>query len=168
MRIEVGSVLEAFDAAIELIEDEDERARFERVINASRDSVQRAVHDVVSQIVDEVNEAADGVVQLVLAYGADGLDLNVEATLPEEVDTAEAGISFTFDEGDIERLTLRLPAELKELAARHAEGSGVSLNTWLTRLVSHEAGRRERGERRRRRGGRGRGSGQSLKGWIGS
>ncbi len=167
MRIEVGSVFEAFDAALLLIQDEDERERFERVVAASGDSVRNAVHDIVRHVVDEVNDAADGAIVVSLAYGADGLDLAVDTPTPEESSDDERVVAFTFDDGEVERLTLRLPAELKEMAARHADSSGVSLNTWLTRLVSHEAGRRERGEQRRGRRRR-RGSGQSMKGWIGS
>lgn len=165
MRIEVGPVIDAFDAALQLIQDEDERQRFQRVLEASSDSVRGAVHDIVSQVVGEVNEVADGAVRVALAYGADGLDLTVDVPTPEETSDDDDVLHITFDDSEVERLTLRLPAELKELAARHADSSGVSLNTWLTRLVSHEAGRRERGERRR--GRRRRGAGQSMKGWIG-
>ena len=165
MRIEVGPVIEAFDSTLQLIQDDAERERFQRVLEASRDSVRTAVHDIVRQAVDEVNEAADGAVRVALNYGADGLDLTVETPAPEESVDDDATLHISFDDSEVERLTLRLPAELKELAAQHADSSGVSLNTWLTRLVSHEAGRRARGERRR--GRRRQGSRQSMKGWIG-
>ncbi len=165
MRIEVRPVIEAFDSALQLIQDTDERDRFQHVLEASSDSVRSAVHDIISQAVNEVNEAADGAVRVSLGYGADGLDLTVDTPTPEETADDQGALHITFDDSEVERLTLRLPAELKEMAAQHADSSGVSLNTWLTRLVSHEAGRRERGERRR--GRRGRGSRQSMKGWIG-
>ena len=83
MRIEVGPVIDAFDSTLQLIQDDAERERFQRVLEASRDSVRSAVHDIVRQAVDEVNDAADGAVRVALNYGADGLDLSVETPAPE-------------------------------------------------------------------------------------
>jgi hypothetical protein len=164
MHIHTDGIFEAFDATLDLIEDEEQRARVRRVLDASRDSVQRAVHDLIGAAVHEVNEAAGGSLRADLIYGPDGLELNVSTPDPAEP-RDDATVEIDFDASEIERLTLRLPAELKEIAASAAEGAGVSLNTWLTRLVTQEAGRTRRRERGRHR--RGDGGGQSLKGWIG-
>jgi hypothetical protein len=170
MRIQVDDVLKAFDGALALIEDERQRETFGRLLAASRDSVQRSVHDILRQMVDEVNEAAGATLQLELVYQPDGLELRVtRASLDEPIDD-EA--EFAFDAEDIDRLTLRLPAELKDIAAVAAEQAGISLNTWLTRLVTREAvhrtrGRGSRGPQPPEPPGRRRGPGQSLKGWIG-
>jgi hypothetical protein len=119
-------------------------------------------------VAEEVNTAAGNALHAEIGYGPDGAEFRVSAASPAE---EGAAIEFEFDTGEIERLTLRLPSELKELAAFAAEQHGVSLNTWLTRLVSREASRRSERERGPgRRGGRGGSSGsggQSLKGWIG-
>jgi HicB family len=164
MRIQVDDVFKAFDGALALIEDERQRDTFQRLLSASRDSVQRAVHDVVRQVVDEVNEVAAGVLELELVYRPDGLELRTSrASLEEPV---EDEVELGFDAEDIDRLTLRLPAELKDIAAAAAEQAGISLNTWLTRLVTREAVHRTRADVRQARGRR-RGPGQSLKGWIG-
>jgi len=168
MRIDTGPIFEAFESTLELVDDA-ERERMQRILHASRDSVQRAVLDLLRSVADEVNVTANGIVEANLSYGPDGTEFKVAAASPASEDAA---IEFEFDTGEIERLTLRLPSELKELAAFAAERHGVSLNTWLTRLVSREAVRPEdadRGRRGRRGGGPGgrRGPGQSLKGWIG-
>ncbi|MPZ99905.1 MAG: toxin-antitoxin system HicB family antitoxin [Dehalococcoidia bacterium] len=176
MRIQVDDVLDAFAPTLELIEDERQRAAFERLLNAGRDSLRRAVHDVLQEVVQEVNEAAAGAIVAQLIYQPDGLELTVNRPSPEEIPSTE--FAFDFDQGDIDRLTLRLPSELKDIAALAAEQGGVSLNSWLIRLVSREAAqqvRERRGDREDReeppeqRGGRSRrpGGGQSLKGWIG-
>ncbi|MCK9485179.1 MAG: type II toxin-antitoxin system HicB family antitoxin [Dehalococcoidia bacterium] len=169
MKIDTDAIFEAFQRTLALVDDA-ERQRLERILHASQDSVQRAVVDLVRAIAEEVNAAASHL-HAEVAYGPDGPEFTVDAAPAAE---EGASIEFEFDTGEIERLTLRLPSELKELAALAAEQHGVSLNTWLTRLVSREAARRaapERGRERERRGGPGsrggRGPGQSLKGWIG-
>lgn len=167
MKVDTGPVFQAFDGALALINDPEQRTLVERILNASRDSVQRAIHDTLRAVADEVNEAANGTLQADLIYRPDGLELTITTPTPEEQAQADAEIELAFDTGEIERLTLRLPSELKELAALAADQSGVSLNTWLTRLVTREAGRRQGREEYRGRRGR-RGPGQSLKGWIGS
>lgn len=164
MQIRTDGIFKAFDAALELVEDEDQRRRVRLILDASRDSVQRAVHDIVGEVAAEVNSVAGGSVRADLVYGPDGLELQVSTPDPTESSEAAPDIEIDFDASEIERLTLRLPAELKEIAASAAEGAGVSLNTWLTRLVSQEAGRSRRRERGRHRRGDG---GQSLRGWIG-
>jgi hypothetical protein len=164
MRIEIDAVLRAFDPALGLIEDERPRETFGRVLDASRDSVRRAVHDLLRQAADEVNEAAGGAVHVSLLYEPDGLELKVDRHPPET--GAHEETDFDFDLDEIDRLTLRLPAELKEIAAAAAEQAGISLNAWLTRLVRREAAVRTRTSRRETRSQR-RGPGESLKGWIG-
>lgn len=165
MKIDTHAIFEAFQGTLALVGDE-ERTRLERILNASQDSVQRAVVDLLRGVADEINAAGTSV-HAEVAYGADGPEFKLNAAPHAEEGPS---IEFEFDTGEIERLTLRLPSELKELAALAAEQHGVSLNTWLTRLVSREAARRaspERGRDRGRRGPGGRGPGQSLKGWIG-
>ena len=164
MQIRTDRIFEAFDASLELIDDAEQRDRMRRILDAGRDSVQRAVHDLISEVAAEVNAAAAGSVRADLVYAPDGLELQVTTSDPAERPDTGPDIEIDFDASEIERLTLRLPAELKEIAASAAEGAGVSLNTWLTRLVSQEAGRSRRRERGRHRRGDG---GQSLKGWIG-
>jgi hypothetical protein len=166
MRIEIDGVFEAFDAALQLLPDEAQRDTVRRVLSVSRDSVQRAVHEVVSQVADEVNESSGGALHVTLHDVPGALDLEVNTTplsAPPGEETADL-----FEDSEIERLTLRLPAELKDIAALAAEQAGVSLNTWLTRLVSREAvprpGSQPHGQHGRKHGP---GGGQSVKGWIG-
>jgi hypothetical protein len=166
MKVDTGPVFQAFDSALALVSDPEQRALAERILHASRDSVQRAIHDMLRAVVEEVNQASAGGISAELVYRPEGLELIVSTPSPEEQAESDAEIELAFDTGEIERLTLRLPSELKELAALAADQSGVSLNAWLTRLVTREAGRRQGREAYRGRRGR-RGPGQSLKGWIG-
>ncbi len=163
MRIDIAPILEAFDGALDLIEDEPQRARLQRVLRAAAPAVEGAAVAMIRGAATEVNEVAGGAVRAEVVHTADGPELRVEALSPME--HASTAPDLEFDASEIERLTLRLPSELKEIAAIAAEQAGVSLNAWLTRVVSQEAGRRGRTSGRH---GRDRDAGsQSLKGWIG-
>jgi len=165
MRIDIAPVLQAFDDALALVEDGEQRARLQRVLRAASPAVESAAVGLVRAAAAEVNEASAGAVRAEVVHTAEGPELRVEAVSPME--SAAPGPDLEFDASEIERLTLRLPAELKEVAAVAAEQAGVSLNAWLTRVVSQEAGRR-RGPRRGHEHGHGEhGGSQSLKGWIG-
>ncbi len=166
MRIEIAPILEAFDDALALIEDAEQRVRLQRVLRTAAPAVESAATGIVRAAAAEVNEVSGGTVHAEVVHGADGPELRVEALSPMEPSSTAPDLEF--DASEIERLTLRLPSELKEIAAIAAEQAGVSLNAWLTRVVSQEAGRR------RGRGGRGHdfghgehGGSQTLKGWIG-
>jgi plasmid stabilization system protein ParE len=82
----------------------------------------------------------------------------------------------TYDDSDLEKVTLRLPKELKELIDMAAGRYGISANNWYVRELSrtiarqvHESlrgtGRDERRDGRRRGFYRGRGG--SLRGSVG-
>lgn len=169
MRIDIGPVLQAFDDALALVEDSEQRARLQRVLRAAAPAVEAAATGIVRAAATEVNEASGGAVRAEVVHTAEGPELRVEAVSPMEPSSPAPDLEF--DASEIERLTLRLPAELKEIAAIAAEQAGVSLNAWLTRVVSQEAGRRGRSGRYGR-DSRGRdpnehSGSQSLKGWIG-
>ncbi|MBM4411609.1 MAG: toxin-antitoxin system HicB family antitoxin [Chloroflexi bacterium] len=164
MRIEIAPILEAFDDAIALVEDPEQRARLQRVLRAAAPAVESAATGIVRAMAAEVNEVAGGAVHAEVVHGADGPELRVEARSPMEPSSTAPDLEF--DASEIERLTLRLPSELKEIAAIAAQQAGVSLNAWLTRVVSQEAGRR-RGRAGRGTGRSDHGVSQTLKGWIG-
>ncbi len=132
MPIRVDPVMEAFDDALKLVEDEAQRERFRRVVSAARTSVERSVHDLIAEVVADLDEALRGYVQVDLRYQASGLSVEVNprpaAELAEEEETSLAG--------EFERLTLRLPSELKDRATAAAAEAGLSLNSWLVRTVA--------------------------------
>jgi hypothetical protein len=165
VQIRIEGILEAFDEALELVEDEQQRERFARVLAASRASVERSVHELVAGVAEEVNEALGDRVQVNLTYGSEGATINVSAP-PLEEDEDDETLSFRGDE--VEKLTLRLPPELKERATGAAAQAGVSLNSWIVRVLARELAGGGGAGRRGGRGGRRRGRGAArLKGWIG-
>lgn len=175
MELTFETVMDAFDAALELVDDDDQREKLTRVIAASRASVERATQDLVAGVVDEVNANLSGRARVDLRVTPEGLEINV--TTERAAVEGEDEESWQFGESEVEKVTLRVPVELKDRATGAAKESGMSLNAWFTRLLARELRepkpdepRREaRSRRRDRREGRGgrKGHGNSLKGWIG-
>ncbi len=162
MQLRTDPLLQAFDDALALIEDDDQRERFSRVLAASRPAVDRAAVDLVGDVVDTINEALGDEARVQLTVASDGV--SVAVTRPDaDVDDTAPSLAATTEE--MERLTLRLPAEVKAQATTIAAEAAMSLNTWIVRSIARalarelERDRRRRSGRRRRRG--------SLRGRVG-
>jgi hypothetical protein len=74
----------------------------------------------------------------------------------------------SFAEGDLEKITIRVPHDLKSMIDRLASGEGVSANSWYIRELARTLRRFGRDQaqaevRVRRRGNR-----SSLRGFVGN
>jgi hypothetical protein len=126
--IDLSPLLAGLEQPLQLITDSDSRGRLEAYVNAARPQVERAAFDVLSQLVDAFNEAcADQ--RAYLEYSGGRLRFQVD-----EAQDGSPGPSFS--EGDLERVTLRLPRHLKELIDSLAMRQGVSANNWYVRVLS--------------------------------
>jgi hypothetical protein len=54
---------------------------------------------------------------------------------PAGADTA-GGPDWTGSDGETEKITIRIPAELKDLATQAASAAGVSANSWFVRAMA--------------------------------
>lgn len=169
MQVQIDNVLEAFREALNLVEDEEQRERFARVLAASRASVERAVQDLIAELAAEITEELGEEFRVELRYEAGGISVDVSSPPPEDGDGDEDE-PLPFQEGEAERLTLRLPLELKERATGAAAQEGLSLNAWMVRMLARavidDGGRQ--GRRRGRRAHRDDQGGGRLRGWVGS
>lgn len=166
MQLQTEPIFQAFDGALALVEDEAQRERFARVLAASRPAVERAAYDLVGEVVREINEALGDDTCVDLAYEPGGVV--VSAARAEHDELADT-LAASGDE--VERLTLRLPSELKKKATGVAAEAAVSLNTWIVRSLARaltRAAEEDEGRRSQRPGRRGRRSGGSLRGRVGS
>ena len=146
---------------MQLLTDPASRERIEAYIAAARPQVERAAFDILSYVVNALNEAST-YQRAALEYAEGGLRLRIDESQDEEPETS-------FGDDDLERVTLRLPRGLKELIDSAAERHGISANNWYVRALSRAAARHLRealheghgeGRRGRRRGFyRGRGGG---------
>jgi hypothetical protein len=163
-------IFKSLKSLLGIIENEERRKQIEAYIDSARVPLERSVFDLLSKFADEVDGELSGEYKVNLRYRPGELELNVERPTPGEA-TAE---SFSMAEGDVEKITLRIPSELKDLATEAAARSGLSLNSWFVRMLARSVRDVERepwgdeGRRGRRHERRGhRGAGQRLSGWVG-
>jgi hypothetical protein len=133
----------------------------------ARFAVERSLFDAFSQVASVVNDS-NGNLRARLEYLNGNLDFVVEPAESEPQDDSAARTAFV--EGDPEKVTIRIPKELKDLIDRAASFQGLSANSWYIRELSRTIARvardqamEERSQRRRgnqtRRG--------SLHGFVG-
>ena len=159
VQIDFGHVFEALERPLALIDDPERRGVFQRYVDSARVHLERAIFDLLSSAVEAVNEAG-GNVRTRLEYQAGGLHLVVEPVAEEAA--AEQDHVFNIDD-EVEKVTIRIPGELKELISQAANLRGVSINSWYIRElaravrdISREMRQDERqGERQARRGQKG-------------
>lgn len=162
--IDLGPVLTGLEQPLQLIGEGQRRDDWQVYVNAARPQVERAVFDVLSQAVTAFNDAGAGLLAR-LEYAAGNLHIVVEPV----PDAAPPDVAFS--DSRQEKVTLRLPRELKDRIDRAAGRHGISANNWYVRELSRtiqrqvndslDAADRDRGRRR------GAYRGRSLKGFVG-
>ena len=162
MELKIDSIIDALKSPLGVIDNPERRAQIEDYIEAARLPLERAVFDLLSQLAESVNDEVSAHYQVTLAYRAGVLDLAVQAA---EADDA----AWSMADGEVEKITLRIPAELKEMAAEAASQASLSANSWFVKTLSRHLRHVDESERARRRGRRGRRhqGGQKLSGWVG-
>jgi predicted HicB family RNase H-like nuclease len=166
--LSLDEVFEALKRPLALVPDPERREEIQRFLDAARVHQERAIFDLLSDVVARINESA-GDVKVRLDYQARQFYLVVESTAPQE----ESSDPMLRMDGDLEKVTIRLPKALKEHIDRLAGERGHSLNSWYVRALAHEmqhqmrrgasdAGRESRFAWASRRGGRGRRSGRET------
>lgn len=158
-------VFDALKQPLALIESDERRRGIETYLEAARTPLDRAVYDLMSQMAQAIDEKVSQHYRIRLAYQQGGLQVEVD----EKAGASGEDAPWSTGEGDVEKITIRIPAELKDLAQQAASKAGTSANTWfikaLARAVrnidvqSSSPGFRE--ERSRR------GRGSRLSGWVG-
>jgi hypothetical protein len=175
-QIDFAPLVAGLEQPLQLVSDNWLREQLQAYISAARPQVERAAFDVLSQAVNAFNDAnPDQRAHLEYANGA--LFVRVDTASDQEAPPA-------FDDGDLEKVTLRLPRELNELIDMAAGRHGISANNWYVRELSrtiarqvhhaiHDAGREGRrgdpGREGRPEGRRGfyRGRGGGMRGFGG-
>jgi hypothetical protein len=156
-------VFDALKQPLALIESDERRRQIEAYLDAARVPLERSVFDLMSQLVQAVDEKTGDHYRIRLAYRPGGLGLEIE----EKVQDGDAERWSTL-EGDVEKITIRIPAELKDLAQQAAARAGTSANSWFVKalgraLRSAESQGREQPRWREERHGRG----GRMTGWVG-
>ncbi|MBI5285917.1 MAG: hypothetical protein HY874_12585 [Chloroflexi bacterium] len=168
--IRTEPVFDALKQPLALIENDDRRRAIETYIEAARTPLERALFDLMSQVTQAVDDRVANHYRVRLAYRPGGLSVEID----EKAGNGEEGASYSALEGDVEKITIRIPAELKDLAQQAASKAGTSANTWFVKALARAVRNIEvqtspappppPGWREGRRGG---GRGGRLSGWVG-
>ncbi len=124
-------IFDALKQPLALVENDERRRQIETYIEAARVPLERAVHDLMSQLVESVFEKTQEHYRVRLDYRPGGLGLEVE----EKVQDGDAA-RWSALEGDVEKITIRIPAELKDLATQAAAQAGTSANSWFIKALA--------------------------------
>ena len=161
-------LFDALKQPLALVESDERRRALETYIEAARTPLERAVFDLMSEMATAIEQQLGEGHRVRLAYVPGGL--RVEAESHEPGNGAEQ--AFSTAEGDVEKITIRIPAELKDLAQQAAGRAGTSANTWFVKALARAVRNidvqtappppswAEPGERRKGRGSR-------ITGWVG-
>ena len=165
--IHTEPVFDALKQPLALVENDERRRTIETYIEAARMPLERAVFDLMSQVAQAVDERVGNHYRVRLSYRPGGLAVEVD----EKTGNGEEA-QYSALEGDVEKITIRIPAELKDLAQQAASKAGTSANTWFVKALARavrnievQTGPPQRPSWREERRGPGRGS--RLSGWVG-
>ena len=142
--VNLDPALDALQGPLALIDDQQRREEMRRFVDAARVHQERALFDLVSDVVAGINEAT-GETRVRLEYQAGHLHIAVDSNTVHEDDAADP---MTRMDGDLEKVTIRLPRPLKEHIDRAADERGVSLNSWYVRALARAVFHYMRGSRR--------------------
>jgi hypothetical protein len=161
------SIFEALKSPLGIVDNEERRSQLEGYIEAARLPLERSVSDLLSQFSEAVNGEVSAHYEVTLGYRPGVLDLEVRAREPSEPPEEV----WSLAEGEVEKITLRIPAELKDLATEAAAKASLSVNAWFVRVLARalrsaeglEPPAMERHSRREHRHSHGR----RVTGWVG-
>ena len=137
IEIDVAPLLEALAGPLPLIDNGDRRADIARYLASVQVFLERASQELIANLVAEIN-AAGGRSELRLEHRGRGFGVVVEPAGAEP----EPEPTFNTDADlDFEKVTIRLPGELKDLISQAANLKGLSQNSWYLRELARAISR---------------------------
>jgi predicted HicB family RNase H-like nuclease len=107
----------------------------QRVATALASALEPAVRlAIMGAMGDMALEVTDALGDRVVEVRLEGADVRVVVSAAPSVDDQSQEAPLTAG-GELSRITLRLPEEVKVQAERAAAAQGISLNTWLSRAA---------------------------------
>lgn len=160
-------IFEALKEQLKVIDNPERQQQIKDYIEAARVNVERSVFDLLSQFAEAVNQEVSAHYEVSLNYRPGVLDLSVKARDVAEPD----GEVWSVSDGEVEKITIRVPSELKEMASEAAKKASLSANSWFVRQLSRALRSSEIDvhveSQEHRRHGRRKGRGSKLSGWVG-
>jgi predicted HicB family RNase H-like nuclease len=149
MEIRTDPVFEALRGPLGLVDDEARRQALERYVEAARLPLERATFDLLAGVTGEIDERVSPAYRVRLLYRSGAFDVEVEEQAARESSAPPPDAEWAGADGEMEKITIRIPSGLKEAVAQAAAEAGVSVNSWFIRtLVAALRGGLPREERR--------------------
>ena len=144
--IDLDAITQSLERPLALIDNPERRADMQRFLDAANVHLERAILDLLAAALDAVNEAAPGVnARVQFAGGAPAIVVETSgAAAPAQEEPAPGEERLFETDGDMEKVTIRLPAELKDLIAQAASLRGTSVNSWYVRELARTVSRATR------------------------
>jgi hypothetical protein len=125
-------LFDALKQPLALVESDDRKRAVETYLEAARIPLEKAVFDLMSELVVAVEAKVGEQYRVRLAYRPGGLAVEID----EKVAANGEEPQWSTTEGDVEKITIRIPAELKDLAQQAAGRAGTSANTWFVKALA--------------------------------
>lgn len=130
------TVFDALKQPLALVESDERRRGLETYIETARTPLERAVFDLMSELVGEVQAQIGDQYHIRLGYQPGGLTVDVDAKPEAAASSTGDDTQWSSTDGDVEKITIRIPAELKDLAQQAASQAGTSANTWFVKALA--------------------------------
>jgi hypothetical protein len=157
--IDSTPIRQALEQPLALVEPPERRAAIQSYLDASGVFLDRALVDFLSTLAQAITSSDTGLTARV-EHRSQGAWFVVQP-----VDGAGETEEVPFVEGDLDKVTIRVPRELKAMIDRLASGEGVSANSWYIRELARTIGRFRPDKETRRAGRRGNRGGR-LRGFV--
>jgi hypothetical protein len=169
--IDLQPLIDALAGPLALIDSPERRADIQRFLEMGRVHLERALIDLLSRLVGLIGDAGGPPARVEWRAGRPVLVISTAPAAASTAEEEEPEELFTV-EGDMEKVTIRIPAELKDLISQAASLRGLSVNSWYVRELARSISRGVREQvredmRSRRREARQRRGGSSLRGFVG-
>lgn len=160
-------IFDALKQPLALIESDERRRAIDTYLETARTPLDRAVYDLMSKMAQAIDEKVAQHYRVRLGYQQGGLQVEVD----ERAGAGGEDAPWSTAEGDVEKITIRIPGELKDLAQQAASKAGTSANTWFIKALARAVRNIDvqtappppPGFREERRHGRG----SRISGWVG-
>ena len=152
MAIEIRAIADAQKKALALVEDPERRRILEQFLESSAPLIEAAAREALLDLVDEINAQLAPEARLRLIQ--EGTNI-----LPEIVSLGEEagrGRRIIIDSHNISKVLVRMPSEVKAMAAEAAQKAGTSMNNWTVNILERAlVNLRDRQEKTSQSGDRG-------------
>ena len=131
MPIDLRTIADAPKKALVLIENPEKRLSLEQFLENSGPLVEAAVRDALQDLADEINAQLAPTARLRLVQEGSRVVPEI-VTLGEETSKVQ---TLVIDSDSISKVLVRMPSNVKVLAAEAAQKAGTSLNGWTVSIL---------------------------------